>query len=76
MNKLKNDNGYRIYENQGYYTVVIASTKHNQYRTYEYDTACGSKSEVEEELKNHSFEEIVKRYYNECVYLVCIEQIY
>ena len=76
MNKLKNDNGYRITKAEWGYYITIASTKANQYRHYEYDGACGTLEEVEAYLKSHSFEEVVKDFRNQCVYCECVEQIY
>ena len=76
MNKLHNDNGYRVIDHGRWYYITIASTKHNQYRNYEYDAGCGTIQEVEQELRNHTFEEIVKLYKEQYVYLDCIEAIY
>lgn len=68
-------NGYRITPTEWGFYVTIASEKHNQFRTYEYDGACGTREQVEAELKKYSFEEIVKRYREQCVYCECVEEI-
>ena len=56
--------------------MAIASTKRNQFRSYEYDGACATLEQVEDELKKHSFDEIVKLYREQFVYCECVEQIY
>lgn len=76
MKALKDYDGYRVTPTEWGYYVTISSTKHNQFRTYEYDGACGNKEQVEAELKKYSFPEIVKRYREQCVYCECVEQIY
>lgn len=76
MKALKNYDGYKITPtNWGYY-IVISSTKANQMRTYGYDGSCGSAEQVEAELKKYSFNTMVKRYREQCVYCECVEQIY
>lgn len=68
---------YRVVEASegwGYY-VIIASDRYNEMRTYQYDGACGTKAEVEAELKKYSFAEIVKRYREQYVYLECVEAL-
>lgn len=69
------DGYYKITECDGYYLIGIASDKANLFVTYEYDSACGSKQEVEEELRKYSFSEIRKRYYDQCVYCLCQEML-
>lgn len=76
MKKLKDYDGYKITPTEWGYYVAIASTKRNQFRTYEYDGACATLEQVEDELKKHSFDEIVKRYREQFVYCECVEQIY
>lgn len=75
QNSYGGDGYYRITvadEGWGYY-IMIASDKHNQFRSYEYDGACGTFEEVEELLKNSTFSDIVKRFKEEYVYLACVE---
>lgn len=76
MQKLKDYNGYRITPTDWGYYVVISDTKANQMRTYEYDGACGTAESIEQELKSHSFSDMVKRYRDQFVYCECVEQIY
>lgn len=76
MNKLKNDNGYRIGKNDGWYDVTIASTKYNQYRHYEYDAGCATYEELEQYLKDNDFKTVATQFRDECVYLDCVERIY
>lgn len=76
MQKLKNDNGYRITKAEWGYYITIASTKANQYRHYEYDGACGTFEEVEKFLQEHTFDEVAKAFYEQCVYCECVEPIY
>lgn len=71
------DGYYRVSvadEGWGYY-ITIASDRANQMRTYEYDGGCGTVEEVEAELKKYTFEQIVKRYREQCVYLECVEEL-
>lgn len=76
MKKLKDYDGYQITDtNWGYY-ITLGSTKYNQMRTYEYDVACGTREEVEDFLKKHTFKEIVKAFREQFVYLECVEEIY
>lgn len=74
MKKLKDYDGYKITPTDWGFYVGIASTKRNQFRTYEYSG--GKAEEVEAELKKYSFDEIVKRYREQFVYCECVEQIY
>lgn len=76
MKKLKDYDGYQITPTEWGYYVVISSKKANQMRTYEYDGACGSAEQVEEELKKYTFDTMVKRYRDQCVYCECVEQIW
>lgn len=76
MQKLKDYDGYQITPTEWGYYVVISSKKANQMRTYEYDGACGSAEQVEEELKKYTFNTMVKRYAEQCVYCECVEQIW
>lgn len=68
---------YRIIEAKdwGGYYVIIASDRHGEMRTYQYDGACDTKAGVEKELRAHSFAEIVKRYKEQYVYLECVEAL-
>ena len=75
MKKLHNNNGYKITDRGGWYYITIASTDSNQFRGYEYD-AVDTIQEVEQELKNHTFGEIVKLYEREDVYLDYVEEMY
>lgn len=76
MKKLKDYDGYQITDaNWGYY-ITLGSTKRNQMRTYEYDGACGTRDEVEDFLKKHTFNQIVKAFREQFVYLECVEEIY
>lgn len=71
------DGRYRIVEASegwGFY-VMIASDKRNEFRTYEYDRACGTKADIEKELREHSFDQIVKHYRDQYVYLECVEAL-
>lgn len=61
-------------EGWGYY-VYIASDKHNQFRTYQYDGGCGTKEQVEAELEKHTFAEIVRMYKEQWVYCECVEAL-
>ena len=79
MKKLKrgSDTGYRITDSgEGYYYVTISDLKANETRYYEYSGTYESLEEVEEYLKNHTYNTIVKAYRDMCVYCECIEQIY
>ena len=78
MKKLttNSDDGYRIIDDGHYYTIVISDEKANKCVTYEYDAACGSLEDVEKELQEHTFNEMVKRYSEQCVYCECVEELY
>lgn len=76
LSKTNEFNGYRIMPANGYYIVVIGDEKANALVTYEYDSACGTIEEVEEELKKYSFNTIRKRYAERYVYCNCVEPIY
>lgn len=75
MQQLKNNNGYKIKQRDGYYSVTIASFERNEFRHYEYSSTYETIEQVEKELKECSFDEIVKRYADRWVYLECIEPI-
>lgn len=76
MKKLQEYDGYKIIDTDWGYIVVISSTKWNAMITYEYDGACGTHEEVEEFLKDSTFEHVCKVFDDQCVYKECVEQIY
>lgn len=76
MKKLKDYDGYKIVKTDWGYYVTISSTKANYMITYEYDGNCSTYEDLEEYLKKHTFQEVVKDFYNQCVYMECKEQIW
>lgn len=79
MKKLEkgSDTGYRITDTgEGYYYVLLSDEKANEVKHYQYDSCCGSLEEVENYLKKHTYNTIVKAYRDMCVYCECTEQIY
>lgn len=75
MKKYQDYNGYRITPAEWGYYVMISDEKANKMVTYEYDGNCGTYEEVEEFLKTHTFNEVVKAFKEQCVYCECVEQI-
>ena len=75
MQQLANNNGYKVKQCDGYYAVTIASVERNEFRHYEYSSTYETIEQVENELNECSFDEIVKRYAERCVYLECVEPI-
>lgn len=73
--KYPDEGRYRIIDCDGYYIISIASDKAGAFVTYEYDAACGTREEVEKELRKYDFWTIVNRYREQCVYRVCVEAL-
>lgn len=75
MQRLKDDNGYKIYKNDGYYNVIIASTEYGQYRHYEYSAGCATYEELEKYLQENDFKTVVEQFKKDYVYLECVEPL-
>lgn len=77
MKKLVNgsDTGYRITPTEWGFYIFITDEKANECRNYEYSGGCGTLESVEAELKKYTYRQIVKRYYEQCVYCECVEQL-
>lgn len=78
MKKLQDYDGYKLVkaaDGWGYY-VTIGSTKANKMISYEYDGGCATYDELENYLKTHTFEQVVKDFREQFVYCECVEPIY
>ena len=75
MKKLKDYDGYKITKADWGYYVCISSTKANKMLSYEYDGNCASYEELDKYLSTHTFEQVIKDFAKQFVYLECVEEI-
>lgn len=66
---------YRIVDDGECFTIFLASDEYGIFAIYEYDKACGTRKEVEEELRKYNFHDIVERYHERWVYCESVERM-